>query len=75
MQKILIKYSTLLKHYAKANPEYFGKAKGKNVIVLHLESFQQFLIGLKLMDKKLLHFLTHSIIIKTPLALVTFIIK
>ena len=31
-------------HYAKPNPEYFGMAKGRNVIYIHLESFQQFLI-------------------------------
>lgn len=35
-------------HYAKANPEYFGMAKGRNVIYIHLESFQQFLIDYKL---------------------------
>lgn len=35
-------------HYAKPNPEYFGMAKGKNVIYIHLESFQQFLIDYKL---------------------------
>lgn len=35
-------------HYAKPNPDYFGIAKGRNVIVLHLESFQQFLIDYKL---------------------------
>lgn len=35
-------------HQAKPNPDYFGLAKGKNVIVLHLESFQQFLIDYKL---------------------------
>lgn len=35
-------------HYAKPNPEYFGMAKGRNVIYIHLESFQQFLIGYKL---------------------------
>ncbi len=29
------------------NPLYFGKAKGKNVIVIHLESFQQFMIDYK----------------------------
>lgn len=45
------------KHYAKANPEYFGKAKGKNVIVLHLESFQQFLIGLKVNGQEVTPFL------------------
>ena len=35
-------------HYAKPNPEYFGMAKGRNVIYVHLESFQQFLIDYKL---------------------------
>ncbi|MFS9202583.1 LTA synthase family protein [Streptococcus parasanguinis] len=35
-------------HYAKPNPEYFGMAKGCNVIYIHLESFQQFLIDYKL---------------------------
>ena len=34
--------------YAKPNPEYFGMAKGRNVIYIHLESFQQFLIDYKL---------------------------
>ncbi|WCJ52169.1 LTA synthase family protein [Lentilactobacillus buchneri] len=32
---------------AKANPAYFGKAKGENVFIIHLESFQQFLINYK----------------------------
>ena len=35
-------------HYAKPNPEYFGMAKGRNIIYIHLESFQQFLIDYKL---------------------------
>ena len=35
-------------HYSKPNPEYFGMAKGRNVIYIHLESFQQFLIDYKL---------------------------
>ena len=35
-------------HYAKPNPEYFGMAKGRNVIYIQLESFQQFLIDYKL---------------------------
>lgn len=30
------------------SPAYFGAAKGKNVVVVQLESFQNFLIGLKL---------------------------
>lgn len=38
----------LQNHYASPNPDYFGIAKGRNVIYLHLESFQQFLIDYKL---------------------------
>ncbi|WP_067191995.1 LTA synthase family protein, partial [Streptococcus sp. DD10] len=34
--------------YAKPDSEYYGIAKGRNVIYLHLESFQQFLIDYKL---------------------------
>ncbi|EHI69916.1 LTA synthase family protein [Streptococcus ictaluri] len=37
-------------HYAAPDPQYFGIGKGKNVVVLHLESFQQFLIDYKLKD-------------------------
>lgn len=35
-------------HYAAPNPELFGIAKGRNVIYLHLESLQQFIIDYKL---------------------------
>ena len=35
-------------HYAAPNSKYYGIAQGKNVIVIHLESFQQFLIDYKL---------------------------
>ncbi|MDY5634930.1 MAG: LTA synthase family protein [Streptococcus orisratti] len=35
-------------HYAAPNTNYYGIAKGKNVIVIHLESFQQFLIDYQL---------------------------
>ncbi|KAF9404720.1 hypothetical protein HW555_014202 [Spodoptera exigua] len=38
-------------HYAAPNPDTFGIAKGKNVIYIHLESFQQFLIDYKLKDE------------------------
>lgn len=34
-------------NYVRPNPQYTGVAKGKNVMVIHLESFQQFLIGYK----------------------------
>jgi len=39
-------------HYAAPNDQTFGMAKGKNVIYIHLESFQQFLIDYKLKDNK-----------------------
>lgn len=39
-------------NYVKPNPEYTGVAKGKNVLVIHLESFQQFLIGYKWKGKE-----------------------
>lgn len=38
-------------HYAKPNEQYFGLAKGRNVIYIHLESTQQFLIDYKLKDE------------------------
>ncbi|WP_010625625.1 LTA synthase family protein [Companilactobacillus versmoldensis] len=34
-------------NYAKPNVEYSGVAKGKNVFIIHLESFQQYLIDYK----------------------------
>lgn len=34
-------------NYVKPNRKYYGVAKGKNVLIIHLESFQQFLIGYK----------------------------
>ncbi|MDW5523441.1 LTA synthase family protein [Carnobacterium maltaromaticum] len=43
--------SYLNEHRAAANPTTFGSAKGKNVIYIHLESFQQFLIDYKLKDE------------------------
>ena len=36
------------KNYAAPNDKYFGIAKNRNVIMIHLESFQQFLIDYKL---------------------------
>ncbi|EGP5651513.1 LTA synthase family protein [Enterococcus faecium] len=45
------------KHYAEPNPETFGITKGKNVIVLHLESFQQFLINMKVDGQEVTPFL------------------
>lgn len=37
----------LQSHYASPNIQYYGKAKGKNIIIIHLESFQQFLLDYK----------------------------
>ncbi len=45
------------KHYADINPQYAGIAKGKDVFIIHLESFQQFLIGLKINGKEVTPFL------------------
>lgn len=39
-------------HRAAPNAEYFGQAKGKNVFVIHLESFQQFLVDYKVDGKE-----------------------
>jgi len=35
-------------NYVAPNKNYFGKANGKNIIILHLESFEQELIGMKI---------------------------
>lgn len=39
--------SYIKKNYIAPYPEYYGVAKNKNVLVIHLESFQQFLIDYK----------------------------
>ncbi|MDR3156513.1 MAG: LTA synthase family protein [Lactobacillales bacterium] len=39
-------------HYIAPNEEFFGIAKNRNVIYIHLESFQKFLIDYKLKDKQ-----------------------
>ncbi|MGB6177681.1 LTA synthase family protein, partial [Carnobacterium sp.] len=43
--------SYVSEHHAEPNPEMFGVAENKNVIYLHLESFQQFLVDYKLEDE------------------------
>ncbi|MDY0395225.1 LTA synthase family protein [Virgibacillus halophilus] len=43
--------------YAEPDPELFGKAKGKNIIKIHLESFQSFLIDFKLHGEEVTPFL------------------
>ncbi|MCM3394438.1 LTA synthase family protein [Cytobacillus oceanisediminis] len=43
--------------YAPPNPEYFGKAKGMNVIYVSMESLQTFIIDYKLNGKEVTPFL------------------
>ncbi|MFC0301329.1 LTA synthase family protein [Virgibacillus soli] len=43
--------------FAEPNPELFGVAKGKNIIKIHLESFQSFLIDYKLHGEEVTPFL------------------
>lgn len=43
--------------YAEPNPDYFGKGEGKNVIKIHLESFQSFLIDYELHGEEVTPFL------------------
>lgn len=43
--------------YAEPNPKYFGVAKGKNVIYIHLESLQNFVIHYKLHGEEVTPFL------------------
>ncbi|MEK3887868.1 LTA synthase family protein [Bacillus sp. FSL K6-3431] len=44
-------------NYAKPNPDYFASGKGMNVIYLHLESIQNFLIDYKLHGEEVTPFL------------------
>lgn len=44
-------------NYAAPNPEYFGAAKGMNVVYFHLESIQNFLIDYKLHGEEVTPFL------------------
>lgn len=43
--------------YAEPNPELFGIAKGKNIIKIHLESFQSFLIDYELHGEEVTPFI------------------
>lgn len=44
-------------HFAGANPEYYGKADGKNVIILHLESLQQVSIDRQINGQEVMPFI------------------
>ncbi|MBM4760687.1 LTA synthase family protein [Bacillus sp. B15-48] len=43
--------------FAEPNPEYFGVAEGRNVIYIHLESIQNFLIDYELHGEEVMPFL------------------
>src|SRR5690606_22069043 len=43
--------------YAEPNPKFFGVAEGKNVIYVHLESIQEFLIDFELNGEEVTPFL------------------
>jgi lipoteichoic acid synthase len=51
----IIHYSNSI--YAEPNPKYFGAAKGLNVIYIHLESLQNFVIDYKLHGQEVTPFL------------------
>ncbi|MFJ5771785.1 LTA synthase family protein [Psychrobacillus sp. NPDC093180] len=51
-------------NYAEPNPEYFGAAKDMNVIYIHLESFQSFLMDYKLNGEEVTPYLNS--LIKDP---------
>ncbi len=44
-------------NYVKPNPDYFGKAQGKNVILISLESLQNFVIDYKIGNQEVTPFL------------------
>ncbi|WP_338472357.1 LTA synthase family protein [Niallia sp. XMNu-256] len=48
-------------NYAEPNPKYFGAAKGMNVIYIHLESIQNFLIDFELHGEQVTPFLNSFI--------------
>ncbi|EGA90550.1 hypothetical protein GPDM_04294 [Planococcus donghaensis MPA1U2] len=48
-------------NYAKPNEDYFGEAEGMNVVYLHLESFQEFLLNYELDGEEVTPFLNSLI--------------
>jgi lipoteichoic acid synthase len=54
-------------NYAEPNPNYFGAGKGMNVIYLHLESMQNFLINYKLNGEEVTPFLNSLVNEKSTL--------
>nr|WP_125750820.1 LTA synthase family protein [Lacticaseibacillus baoqingensis] len=55
-------------HYAAPNIDYAGVAKGKNVIIIHLESFQQFLLNFKVDGQEVTPFLNSLVKDKNTLS-------
>lgn len=62
-------------NYAEPNPAYFGTGKGMNVIYLHLESMQNFLINYKLNGEEVTPFLNSLTSEKIRFILIIFFIK
>ena len=60
------------KHYAAPERSMFGLAKGKNVIIIHLESFQQFLIDKKVNGQEVTPFLNSLYHSKSTIAFSNF---
>jgi len=48
-------------NYGEPNPEYFGVAKGKNIVFLHLESIQSFILDYELNGEEVTPFLNSLI--------------
>lgn len=60
------------KHNVPADPKFYGIAKGRNVIVIHLESFQQFVINRKINGQEVTPFLNSLYNSKSSLAFANF---
>lgn len=67
-EAINIPLETVSQNYATPNKKYFGIARKKNVIVIHLESFQQFLINMKVNGQEVTPFLNSLYSDKNTLA-------
>lgn len=68
--KGILKY--VQKNYAKPNKKYYGIAKGRNVIIIHLESFQQFVINRKINGQEVTPFLNSLYNSKSSLSFANF---
>lgn len=66
----ILKY--VKQNHVPANPKFFGIAKGRNVIVIHLESFQQFVINRKINGQEVTPFLNSVYNSKSSLSFANF---